>query len=92
MNGNCSFTSFPREDVIKSNPILGSEAISQIFRVIDEQSQPTFDADFNVISYYNWTGTPGALSPPVNNEGNGEPKGCTGLVGTHQRGGTSYEG
>jgi len=62
-----------------------SEAISQIFRVIEEQSQATFDEDFNVISYYNWTGTAGSLSPPVNNEGNGEPKGYTGLVGTHHR-------
>jgi meiotically up-regulated gene 157 (Mug157) protein len=63
----------------------GSAAISQIFRVIEEQSQPTFDENFNVISYYNWTGTPGALSPAVNNEGNGEPKGYTGMVGTHHR-------
>ncbi|KAI0036072.1 Six-hairpin glycosidase-like protein [Vararia minispora EC-137] len=62
-----------------------SEAISQIFRVIKEQSQPTFDEDFNVISYYNWSGIAGSLSPPVNNEGNGEPKGYTGMVGTHHR-------
>jgi len=60
-------------------------AIDQIFRVISEQSLPTFDADFNVISYYNWTGEPGSLSPAVNNEGNGEPRGYTGLVGTHHR-------
>ncbi|KAI0320258.1 Six-hairpin glycosidase-like protein [Amylostereum chailletii] len=62
-----------------------STAIAQIFRVIDEQSQATFDADFNFISYYNWTGGNGALSPAVNNEGNGEPKGQNGLVGTHHR-------
>lgn len=60
-------------------------AIGQIFRVINEQSQPTFDDDFNFISYYNWTGGNGALSPAVNNAGNGEPKGYTGLVGTHHR-------
>ncbi|GJJ07348.1 hypothetical protein Clacol_001549 [Clathrus columnatus] len=60
-------------------------AIDQIFQVIDEQSQPTFDKDFNVISYYNWTGEAGSLSPPVENEGNGEPKAYTGLVGTHHR-------
>ncbi|KAF8592528.1 glycoside hydrolase family 125 protein [Ramaria rubella] len=60
-------------------------AIDQIFQVIDEQSQPTFDANFNVISYYNWTGGAGSLSPAVENEGNGEPKAYTGLVGTHHR-------
>ncbi|KAI0770800.1 Six-hairpin glycosidase-like protein [Irpex lacteus] len=42
-------------------------AISQIFRVIQEQSQPTFDDDFNFISFYNWTGGNGALSPAVPN-------------------------
>lgn len=60
-------------------------AIDQIFRVINEQSQPTFDENFNFISFYNWTGGNGALSPMVNNMGNGEPKGYTGLVGTHHR-------
>lgn len=59
---------------------LGNSAIDQIFRVIDEQSQGTFDENYNVISYYNWTGGPGALSPAVVNEGNGEPKAYTGLV------------
>jgi len=60
-------------------------AIKQIFRVIDEQSQGTYDADFNVVSYYNWTGGGGSLSPLVNNGGNGEPKAYTGMVGTHHR-------
>lgn len=60
-------------------------AISQIFRVIEEQSQASFDKDFNFISFYNWTGGAGSLSPAVNNGGNGEPKGFTGLVGTHHR-------
>ncbi|KAG9128121.1 hypothetical protein FRC07_004737 [Ceratobasidium sp. 392] len=60
-------------------------AISQIFRVMEEQSQGTFDQDFNVVSYYNWTGGNGALSPMVPNHGNGEPKAWTGMVGTHHR-------
>ncbi|KAH9894255.1 Six-hairpin glycosidase-like protein [Cubamyces lactineus] len=60
-------------------------AIDQIFRVIWEQSQSTFDEDYNLVSYYNWTGGNGALSPAVNNAGNGEPKLYTGLVGTHHR-------
>ncbi|OBZ76201.1 hypothetical protein A0H81_03588 [Grifola frondosa] len=60
-------------------------AISQIFRVIVEQSQSTFDDNFNLVSYYNWTGGDGSLSPAVNNAGNGEPKAYTGLVGTHHR-------
>ncbi|KAG9004221.1 hypothetical protein FRB94_002577 [Tulasnella sp. JGI-2019a] len=60
-------------------------AISTILRVIDEQSQPTFDTDYNVISYYNWTGGSGSPSPMVPNGGNGEPKGWTGMVGTSHR-------
>ncbi|EKM77647.1 hypothetical protein AGABI1DRAFT_122020 [Agaricus bisporus var. burnettii JB137-S8] len=60
-------------------------AIDQIFRVINEQSQATFDKDFNFISFYNWTGGNGALSPMVPNRGNREPKAFTGLVGTHHR-------
>lgn len=63
----------------------GTNAIGQIFRVINEQSQPTFDADFNVISYYNRTGLAGSLPGPVTNHGNGEPKAYTGMVGTHHR-------
>ncbi|KAJ7110646.1 Six-hairpin glycosidase-like protein [Mycena epipterygia] len=60
-------------------------AIVQIFRVINEQSQPSFDEDYNFISYYNWTGGGASLSPAVDNKGNGEPKAYTGLVGTHHR-------
>ncbi|KAJ7110661.1 Six-hairpin glycosidase-like protein [Mycena epipterygia] len=60
-------------------------AVNQIFRVINEQSQGSFDANFNFISYYNWTGGNGALSPAVDNAGNGEPKAYTGMVGTHHR-------
>lgn len=60
-------------------------AIDQIFRVIREQSQPSFDENFNFISYYNWTGSRGALSPRVNNRGNNEPKAYTGMVGTSHR-------
>jgi hypothetical protein len=53
--------------------------------VVNEQSQPTFDEDFNLISFYSWTGGGGSLSPAVDNGGNGEPKAFTGLVGTHHR-------
>lgn len=60
-------------------------AVDQVFRVINEQSQPTFDEDFDFISFYNWTGQSGALSPMVDNGGNGEPKAFTGMVGTHHR-------
>lgn len=72
-------------EVRKSFSLTGHSAVAQILRVIDEQSQPTFDENFNLISYYNWTGGNGALSPAVNNAGNGEPKAWTGLVGTHHR-------
>lgn len=50
-----------------------------------EQSQPTFDSNFNILSFYNWTGGAGSPSPIIPNEGNGEPKAFTGLVGTHFR-------
>lgn len=60
-------------------------AIEQIFAVIYEQTQPTFDRDWNLVSYYNWTGEAGSLPGAVNNGGNGEPKGYTGLVGTSHR-------
>jgi meiotically up-regulated gene 157 (Mug157) protein len=63
----------------------GLAAIDQIFRVINEQSQASFDTDWNFISYYNWTGLSGSLAGAVNNGGNGEPKGYTGMVGTHHR-------
>lgn len=65
--------------------VSGHSAIEEIFRVIAEQSQPTFDDNFNLISFYNWTGGDHALSPRVNNLGNGEPKAYTGMVGTHHR-------
>ena len=51
------------------NPILsllfclGFNAITQVFRVIDEQSQATFDDNYNIVSYYNWTGQPGKPAP-----------------------------
>jgi len=54
-------------------------------RVIDEQSQASYDDNDNFISYFNWTGGWGSLPPLVNNRGNGEPKAYTGLVGTHHR-------
>ena len=84
MDAECIFTS------IMSLPIYnlispGRAAIDQIFRVINEQSQPTFDKNFNFISFYSWTGGGGSLSPSVNNFGNGEPKAYTGLVATHHR-------
>ncbi|CCM01703.1 uncharacterized protein FIBRA_03767 [Fibroporia radiculosa] len=60
-------------------------AIDQIFSVIWEQSQATFDQDWNLVSYYNWTGEAGSLAGAVNNGGNGEPKAYTGLVGTSHR-------
>jgi meiotically up-regulated gene 157 (Mug157) protein len=69
-------------------PILtfaGFFAIEQIFRVVNEQSQPSYDANFNFVSYYNWTGLPGSLPGMVVNGGNGEPKGFTGMVGTSHR-------
>lgn len=58
----------------------GFTAIDQIFQVINNQSQGSWDENFNFISYFNWTGEDGSLSPAVNNGGNGEPKAFTGMV------------
>ncbi|CDO74062.1 Glycoside Hydrolase Family 125 protein [Trametes cinnabarina] len=86
----CGFLKLSRSyyQATKDSSFMNSNwfmALDQIFRVIWEQSQSTFDDDFNLVSYYNWTGGNGALSPAVNNAGNGEPKLYTGLVGTHHR-------
>ncbi|KAJ7451490.1 Six-hairpin glycosidase-like protein [Mycena galericulata] len=86
----CGFLKLSRSyyTATKDSSFMNAEwyaAITQIFRVISEQSQASFDEDFNFISYYNWTGGSGALSPAVANAGNGEPKAYTGMVGTHHR-------
>ncbi|KAJ7698396.1 Six-hairpin glycosidase-like protein [Mycena rosella] len=86
----CGFLKLSRSyyNATKDASFMNTEwyaAVTQIFRVINEQSQPSFDANFNWISYYNWTGGNGALSPAVVNGGNGEPKAFTGMVGTHHR-------
>ncbi|EIW82211.1 hypothetical protein CONPUDRAFT_54071 [Coniophora puteana RWD-64-598 SS2] len=60
-------------------------AIDQIFQVINNQSQASFDSNWNWYSSYNWTGEPGSYSPQVVNDGAGEPRGYTGLVGSHHR-------
>ncbi|KAI0728710.1 Six-hairpin glycosidase-like protein [Fomitopsis betulina] len=60
-------------------------SIGQIMRVVWEQSQATFDENWDLVSYYNWTGEAGSLAGAVNNGGNGEPKAYTGLIGTHHR-------
>jgi uncharacterized protein len=92
MNDNCEWNFLPSflQFIIRylyssGRRASGHSAIEQIFRVIIEQSQPTFDEEFNFISFYNWTGGNHALSPMVNNHGNGEPKAYTGMVGTHHR-------
>lgn len=59
--------------------------MTQILRVIDEQSQSTWADNWEYISYYNWTGEAGSLSPPVPNSGNGEPKLANGLVACSHR-------
>ncbi|KAK8037609.1 hypothetical protein PG991_000955 [Apiospora marii] len=60
-------------------------AMNAIMTTIHDQSQSTWTDDWQFVSYYNWTGTPGALSPQVPNGGNGEPKMATGLVASSHR-------
>ncbi|KAK8074077.1 hypothetical protein PG994_004976 [Apiospora phragmitis] len=60
-------------------------AMNAIMTTIHDQSQSTWTDDWQFVSYYNWTGTPGALSPQVPNGGNGEPKMAIGLVASSHR-------
>ncbi|KAK8109603.1 hypothetical protein PG999_007740 [Apiospora kogelbergensis] len=60
-------------------------AMNAIMTTIHDQSQSTWTDDWQYVSYYNWTGTPGALSPMVPNKGNGEPKKANGLVASSHR-------
>lgn len=59
--------------------------MSKILQTINEQSQSSWSDDWEFVSYYNWTGTAGSLSPPVPNSGNGEPKLANGLVACSHR-------
>ncbi|KAI0131867.1 Six-hairpin glycosidase-like protein [Xylariales sp. AK1849] len=63
----------------------GKSAIGQIMAVIRNQSESSWSDDWEFVSYYNWTGTAGSLSPPVTNSGNGEPKVANGLVASSHR-------
>jgi len=86
----CSFMKLSRSyyQATNDSSFMNDEwhsAISQIFQVIYQQSQATFDEDWNLVSFYNWTGEAGSLPGAVNNGGNGEPKAYTGLVGTSHR-------
>ncbi|GAB0146961.1 hypothetical protein EsHS_00007345 [Epichloe bromicola] len=60
-------------------------AMNKILQTIVEQSQSSWSKDWEFVSYFNWTGTPGSLSPPVPNGGNGEPKLGNGLVASSHR-------
>ena len=59
--------------------------MAAILRTLDEQSQGTWTEDWEFVSYYNWTGTAGSLSPSVPNGGNGEPRAANGLVASSHR-------
>ncbi|PMB69317.1 Meiotically up-regulated 157 protein [Beauveria bassiana] len=56
-----------------------------ILRLLRDQSESSWSDDWKFVSYYNWTGTSGSLSPPVPNGGNGEPKFANGLVASSHR-------
>lgn len=59
--------------------------MKQIVAVIEQQSQSSWSDNWEFVSYFNWTGTAGSLSPPVTNGGNGEPKKANGLVACSHR-------
>lgn len=60
-------------------------AMSQMLKVIHDQSLGTWDDKWQLVSYYNWTGTTGSLEAPVVNGGNGAPRRANGLVGCSHR-------
>ncbi|UNI24934.1 hypothetical protein JDV02_010650 [Purpureocillium takamizusanense] len=60
-------------------------AMDKITTVLHDQSQSSWSDDFDFVSYFNWTGLTGSLSPPVPNGGNGEPKQANGLVSCSHR-------
>ncbi|KAF7373060.1 hypothetical protein MSAN_00513700 [Mycena sanguinolenta] len=57
-------------------------AVEAILQVIAEQATPTYDADGNVISFYNISGP---NQQYMKNDGRGPPKANTGLIGTTYR-------
>lgn len=52
---------------------------------VGDEMQSSWSEDWDWVVYYNWTGTPGSSSPPVDNDGTGEPKKMNGLVGCTHR-------
>ncbi|KAF8180772.1 Six-hairpin glycosidase-like protein [Mycena galopus ATCC 62051] len=57
-------------------------AVEAVMQVIDEQVVPTYDAQGNVISFYNISGP---NQQYMKNDGRGPPKANTGLIGTTYR-------
>ena len=69
-------------------PKVDSQGIRQmnaILQVLHDQSEGSWDEDFNFISHYNFTGTEGSLQPIIKNSGNGEPRLANGLVASSHR-------
>ncbi|KAI9172562.1 DUF1237 domain [Paramyrothecium foliicola] len=60
-------------------------AMDAILELVEQESQGSWSEDWQFISYYNWTGTAGSLSPPVKNGGNGDLKKANGLVSSSHR-------
>lgn len=56
-----------------------------IVTLLHNESLGSWSPDWNYISFYNWTGLAGSLSPPVTNSGNGEPRLANGLVASSHR-------
>ncbi|OAA67478.1 DUF1237 domain protein [Cordyceps fumosorosea ARSEF 2679] len=65
--------------------LAGKKAMQTILELLRDQSQGSWSDDWTFVSYYNWTGTAGSLSPPVPNGGNGEPRRANGLVASSHR-------
>ncbi|KAM3463839.1 hypothetical protein MY5147_009618 [Beauveria neobassiana] len=66
-------------DNVRINPPVDNQTVFEC------KSESSWSNDWKFVSYYNWTGTSGSLSPPVPNGGNGEPKRANGLVASSHR-------
>ncbi|KAJ7782212.1 hypothetical protein DFH07DRAFT_909060 [Mycena maculata] len=57
-------------------------AVENILQIVHDQAVPTYDADGNVVSFYNISGP---NQQYMKNDGRGPPKANTGLIGTTYR-------
>lgn len=83
LNDNCRYLRIVLLHLLTSDS--GFAAMEAILTLVENESQSSWSEDWEFISYYNWTGTAGSLSPPVKNGGNGDLRKANGLVSSSHR-------